>query len=84
MVAQFEARDAAFRRLVPEEAVIQRVAGGGWVIAPTGAVLGRILMPAVTANPAWGGAGNRALFLTASTSVYRLARAIAGQPLSAA
>jgi gluconolactonase len=54
-----------------------------WVIAPTGTVLGRIVMPEVTANVAWGGEGNRTLFLTASTSVYHLACAVAGQPLSA-
>jgi gluconolactonase len=58
-------------------------AGGVWVIAPTGDVLGRILMPEVTANLAWGGEGDRTLFLTASTSVYRLACGVAGQPLSA-
>ncbi len=58
-------------------------AGGVWVIAPNGAILGRILMPEVTANLAWGGADHRTLFLTASTSVYQLECAIAGQPVSA-
>jgi gluconolactonase len=58
-------------------------AGGVWVIAPTGTVLGRIIMPEVTANLAWGGEGNRTLFLTASTSIYRLACGVAGQPVSA-
>ena len=58
-------------------------AGGVWVIAPAGTILGRILMPEVTANLAWGGAGNRTLFLTASTSVYQLECAVAGQPVSA-
>ena len=56
--------------------------GGVWIITPSGTVLGRILMPEVTANLAWGGEGNRALFLTASTSVYRLECGIAGQALS--
>jgi gluconolactonase len=58
-------------------------AGGVWVIAPTGAVLGRILMPEVTANLAWGGPAWRTLYLTASTSVYSLECAITGQALSA-
>jgi gluconolactonase len=58
-------------------------AGGVWVIAPDGTVLGRLLMPEVTANLAWGGDDHRTLFLTGSTSLYRLVCTIAGQPLSA-
>jgi len=57
--------------------------GGVWVIAPSGQVLGRILMPEVTANLAWGGDDRRTLFLTASTSVYRLVCGVVGQALSA-
>jgi gluconolactonase len=57
-------------------------AGGVWVIAPSGTVLGRILMPEVTANLAWGGDGNRTLYLTSSTSLCLLECAIAGQALS--
>ncbi len=57
--------------------------GGVWVIAPDGTILGRILMPEVTANLAWGGTDNRTLYLTSSTSVCRLECRIAGQPLAA-
>ena len=45
---------------------------GVWVISPSGAVLGRIRMPEVTANLNWGGDDARALYLTASTGLYRL------------
>lgn len=55
-------------------------AGGVWIIAPNGSILGRILMPEVTANLAWEG---RTLYLTASTSLYRLECSIVGQKVSA-
>jgi gluconolactonase len=45
--------------------------GGVWVCRPTGEVLGRILLPELPANLAWGEDGS-VLFLTARTSVYRL------------
>jgi gluconolactonase len=45
--------------------------GGVWVCRPTGALLGRILLPELPANLAWGEDGS-VLFLTARTSVYRL------------
>lgn len=47
--------------------------GGVWVYAPDGDLLGRLLMPEVTANLAWGGEDFRTLFLTASTSLYAIA-----------
>ena len=46
--------------------------GGVWVLSPGGAVLGRIHLPEITANLNWGEDDARSLFLTASTSVYRL------------
>ena len=46
--------------------------GGVWVIAPSGAALGRIHMPEVTANLNWGEDDAGALYLTASTGLYRL------------
>jgi gluconolactonase len=58
-------------------------AGGVWIVAASGQVLGRILMPEVTANLAWGGPDRRSLFLTASTSLYRLVCAVPGQTVSA-
>ena len=45
--------------------------GGVWVCRANGEILGRISMPEVTANLAWGENGT-VLFFTSSTSVYRL------------
>jgi gluconolactonase len=45
--------------------------GGVWVCGPHGERLGRILLPELPANLAWGEDGS-VLFLTARTSVYRL------------
>jgi gluconolactonase len=46
--------------------------GGVWVCRPDGALLGRVVLPELPANLAWGEDGS-VLFLTARTSVYRLA-----------
>ncbi|MBM4416958.1 MAG: SMP-30/gluconolactonase/LRE family protein [Chloroflexi bacterium] len=46
--------------------------GGIWVIAPDGAVLGRIRVAEVPANVGWGGADRRTLYVTARTSLYRI------------
>jgi gluconolactonase len=45
--------------------------GGVWVCRPDGVLLGRIVLPELPANLAWGEDGS-ILFLTARTSVYRL------------
>jgi gluconolactonase len=45
--------------------------GGVWVCRPDGKLLGRIILPELPANLAWGEDGT-VLFLTARTSVYRL------------
>jgi gluconolactonase len=45
--------------------------GGIWVVRPNGELLGRILVPEIPANVAWGEDGST-LFITARTSVYRL------------
>ena len=45
--------------------------GGVWVCRPNGELLGRIILPELPANLAWGEDGT-VLFLTARTSVYRL------------
>jgi gluconolactonase len=42
-----------------------------WVCRPNGELLGRIILPELPANLAWGEDGS-VLFLTARTSVYRL------------
>ena len=45
--------------------------GGVWVCRADGTILGRIILPELPANLAWGEDGS-VLFLTARTSVYRL------------
>ena len=52
--------------------------GGIWICAPTGAILGRIRMPEVTANLNWGDADRRTLYITASTGIYRLRTLVQG------
>lgn len=56
--------------------------GGIWVFAPTGRKLGRIVLPELPANVAWGGPDWRTLFATARTGVYRLRVEVAGLPVS--
>ena len=46
--------------------------GGIWVWSPQGEHLGTILMPEQPANLAWGGPNLDDLYLTATTSVYKL------------
>lgn len=57
--------------------------GGVWVVAPSGEILGRILTPEVAANVAWGGADWSTLFITASTSLYRIRTTVPGLPVPA-
>jgi gluconolactonase len=45
--------------------------GGVWVCRADGALLGRIILPELPANLAWGEDGS-VLFITARTSIYRL------------
>ena len=47
-------------------------AGGIWIFSPEGKKLGRIVMPEVTANLNWGDEDSKTLYITASTSLYRL------------
>ncbi|RZM04420.1 MAG: SMP-30/gluconolactonase/LRE family protein, partial [Sphingomonas sp.] len=51
--------------------------GGIRVISPQGKVLGQLKLPEVAANLAFAGDG-RTLYITASTSVYRLRTKVAG------
>jgi gluconolactonase len=44
--------------------------GGLWVYAPDGQLLGKVSIPELPANLAWGGEDWRTLFVCASTSVY--------------
>jgi gluconolactonase len=52
--------------------------GGVWILSPQGKHLGTIVMPERTANMAWGGADHKTLYITASTSIYRVHLKIAG------
>ena len=54
--------------------------GGVWVIDPDGVPLGHLRFPERTANCAWGEADLRSLYVTASTSVYRLRTLVQGIP----
>lgn len=56
--------------------------GAVWVIAPTGAILGRIVLPEVPANVAWGDFDWQTLYMTAQTSVYRVRLNIPGIPVT--
>ncbi len=55
--------------------------GGVWVCRPDGGLLGRIVLPELPANLGWGEDGS-VLFLTARTSVYRLATKTRGALLA--
>jgi gluconolactonase len=55
--------------------------GGVHVFDPDANLLEVIEMPEHTANFAWGDDDYRSLFITASTSLYRLRRAIPGSPV---
>lgn len=55
--------------------------GGIHVFAPDATSLGVIGMPEYTANFAWGDADYRSLYVTASTSVYRLRVQVPGFPV---
>ena len=52
--------------------------GGVWIFTPEGKVLGILLMPERAANVSWGGADRRTLYITASTSVYRITLNVPG------
>jgi gluconolactonase len=58
--------------------------GGVWVFGEGGRLLGRVVMPEVTANLAWGDPDWRTLYLTASTSLYRLRLSVQGIPVGTA
>jgi len=54
--------------------------GGIHVFDPAGKCLGVIKVPEYTANFCWGDADFRSLYITASTSVYRIRTALPGRP----
>jgi gluconolactonase len=52
--------------------------GGVWIISPEGKHLGTIKVPEVVSNVAWGDADGKTLYITASTSLYRIKLNVAG------
>jgi gluconolactonase len=52
--------------------------GGIWIFSPEGKALGTIVMPERTSNVAWGGADHKTLYITASSSVYRVTLKVPG------
>jgi gluconolactonase len=45
---------------------------GVWIFSPSGQLLGKIAVPEVVSNLAWGGRDHQTLFITADTGVYRI------------
>jgi gluconolactonase len=52
--------------------------GGLWIISPEGKHLGTVKIPEKVSNCHWGGADGKDLYITASSSVYRMRLPIAG------
>jgi gluconolactonase len=52
--------------------------GGVWIFSSAGKHLATILVPEVVSNLNWGGLDGRSLFITATTSVYRIDLEVAG------
>jgi len=52
--------------------------GGVWIISPEGNHLGTIKVPEVVSNVAWGDEDGKTLYITASTSLYRIKLSAAG------
>ena len=52
--------------------------GGVWIISPQGKHLGTIKVPEVVSNVAWGDADGKTLYITASTSLYRIVLMVPG------
>jgi gluconolactonase len=55
--------------------------GGVWIFTPEGKPLGIILMPEKASNVAWGGGDRKTLYITDSSSIYRVRLNIPGAPL---
>ena len=56
--------------------------GGIWIFSPEGKPLGTILISEKTANVTWAGPDRKTLYITASSSLYRVHLNIAGAPLT--
>lgn len=55
--------------------------GGVWIFTPEGKPLGTLLIPERVSNVTWAGEDRRTLYITASTSVYRVRLKIPGEPV---
>jgi gluconolactonase len=56
--------------------------GGVWIFSPEGKPLGTILIAEKSANVTWAGPDRKMLYITASSSIYRVHLNIAGAPLT--
>ena len=54
--------------------------GGVWVISPEGRPLGRIRIPELVGNLAFGDRDMRTLYIAARSSIYRIRTAVPGRP----
>jgi gluconolactonase len=52
--------------------------GGVWIISPAGKHVATIVVPEIVSNVAWGDKDGKTLYITASTSVYRIRLNIVG------
>jgi sugar lactone lactonase YvrE/uncharacterized protein (DUF885 family) len=52
--------------------------GGVWIISPEGKHLGTIEVPEVVSNVAWGDKDGKTLYITGSTSIYRIKLLVPG------
>lgn len=52
--------------------------GGVWIISPEGKHLGTIKIPEIVSNVAWGDKDGKTLYITASTSLYRIKLSVPG------
>jgi gluconolactonase len=52
--------------------------GGIWIFSSEGRHLGTMVTPEKASNLAWGGADRKTLYITASTSLYRIILGVAG------
>jgi len=52
--------------------------GGVWIISPKGKHLATFKLPEIVSNVAWGDADGKTLYITASTSLYRVKLSIPG------
>jgi gluconolactonase len=56
--------------------------GGVWILSPEGKPLATIVIPEKVANVAWAGPDRQMLYITASSSIYRVHLNIPGAPLT--